>query len=74
MDSRNIYDRVFTIFGTVMVFFYLGLGLFILLSPLINLDKPLRIIFAIPLFIYAIYRAMMSYNKIRESFFESDEE
>jgi len=74
MNSKKLTDRMLTIFGTVMVFFYLGLAVFIIVTPLLTIDKTLRIIFAIPLFIYGIYRALTSISKIRESFSEDNEE
>jgi len=73
------YDKVMTIFGTVMVFFYFGLGFFIIFSPMFNadgvfpMDKALRIIFGSPLILYGIYRAFTSYEKIHELFFSKDE-
>jgi len=33
----------------------------------------MRIIIAVPLFIYAIYRVFVSYEKIRDSFFSKDD-
>jgi len=72
-----MYDKVFAIFGTFMVFFYFALGFFIIFSPLLdnyNLTKALRIIFGIPLIIYGIYRMLDSYEKIRKSFFTKDED
>ncbi len=74
MDTKKLTERVFAIFGTAMVFFYLGLAFFIIKSPLLYIDKALRIIFAIPLIIYGIYRAFTSFNKIKELFFTKDEE
>ena len=62
------------IFGTAMVFFYIGLGIFIIISPQLNIEKSLRIIFAVPLMLYGIYRAFASYRKIKDSFFSGDEE
>lgn len=73
-SSRKIYERVFAIFGTVMVFFYLGLAIFILTTDLFEIDKALRIVISTPLFIYAIYRVFTSYEKIKESFFSSDDD
>jgi hypothetical protein len=73
-------DKVMTIFGTVMVFFYLGLGLFIIFSPMLDedgifpMDKALRIIFGSPLILYGVYRAFASYEKIHELFFSKDED
>lgn len=69
-----MYDKIFAIFGTVMVFFYFGLAIFILTTDLFDIDKALRIVLAVPLFIYALYRVFLSYEKIRESFFSKDED
>ena len=69
MNGGKLYEKVFAIFGTVMVFFYFGLALFILTTSLFDIDKALRIILAVPLFIYALYRVFVSYEKIKESFF-----
>lgn len=74
MSSGKMYDKVFAIFGTVMVFFYLGLAVFLLTTRLFEMDKALRIILSIPLFIYGIYRALISFEKIRESFAGSDDD
>jgi hypothetical protein len=75
MNSGNLYDKVFSIFGFVMVFFYLGLGYYLIFSPQLNyIDKPLRVIIGIPLIIYGIYRAFTSYQKIKENFFSNDDE
>ncbi len=73
MNSRKMYDKVFAIFGTVMVFFYFGLAVFVLTTKLFDLDKAMRIILAVPLFVYAIYRVFVSYEKIRDSFFTTDD-
>lgn len=72
MNSSKMYDKVFAIFGTVMVFFYLGLAIFLVTTTMFNIDKAMRIILAVPLFIYAVYRAFMAYEKIRDSFFGND--
>jgi len=66
-----MYDKVFAIFGTVMVFFYFGLAIFVLTTKIFDIDKAMRIILAVPLFIYAIYRVFISYEKIRDSFFSN---
>jgi len=71
MNSSKMYDKVFAIFGTVMVFFYFGLALFVLTTKIFDIDKAMRIILAVPLFIYAIYRVFISYEKIRDSFFSN---
>ena len=71
MNSSKMNDKVFAIFGTVMVFFYFGLALFVLTKKIFDIDKAMRIILAVPLVIYAIYRVFVSYEKIRDSFFNS---
>ncbi len=73
MNSRKMYDRIFAIFGTVMVFFYFGLAIYILKTTLFEIDKAMRIVIAVPLFIYATYRIFVSYEKIRDSFFRNEE-
>jgi hypothetical protein len=74
MNNNRMYDKIFAIFGTVMVFFYFGLAIFILTTDLFDIDKALRIILAVPLFIYALYRVFLSYEKIKESFFGKDDD
>lgn len=74
MDGKRMYDKIFAIFGTMMVFFYFGLAIFLLTSQLIKIDKAMRIVLSVPLFVYAIYRVFVSYEKIRDSFFSGDEE
>jgi flagellar biosynthesis protein FliR len=77
MSSSKMYDKVFAIFGTFMVFFYFALGLFIMFHPMLDkfsIDKPLRIVFGIPLIVYGIYRMLDSYEKIRKSFFSKDDD
>ncbi len=78
MSSSKMYEKVFAIFGTFMVFFYFALGFFIIFSPLLdnfsNLSKALRIVFGIPLIIYGIYRMLDSYEKIKKSFFSKDDD
>jgi hypothetical protein len=74
MNSKKLTDRMLAIFGATMVFFYIGLGIFIIISRQLNIDKSLRIIFAVPLMLYGVYRAFFSYRKIKESFSSEDEE
>ena len=75
MNGRNLYDKVFTIFGTLMVFFYFGLGYYVVFSPnLDHVDKAFRVIIGAPLFVYAVYRIFVSYSKIRDNFFSNGED
>ena len=74
MSSRRLYDKMMTIISTLMIFFYLGLSYVILFSSIINAEKTLRVIFAVPLLLYGLYRIVLSYHKIRENFFESEDD
>jgi heme/copper-type cytochrome/quinol oxidase subunit 1 len=75
MNSRRLYDQVMTIFGTAMVFFYLGLAYILLFSTMFGyIDITLRTIFAVPFLLYGIYRSVGSFRKIKENFFEKHEE
>lgn len=70
MNGRNLYDKVFAIFGALMVFFYFGLGYYVIFSPYLDhIDTPLRVIIGAPLLVYAVYRLFVSYSKIKENFF-----
>jgi hypothetical protein len=75
MSKGRLYDKVMTIFSTTMIFFYMGLAYLILFSSLFNhVEVTLRTIFALPLVMYGCYRIVTSYQKIKENFFESDED
>lgn len=74
MSSRRLYDKVMAIVSTLMIFFYLGLAYVILFTPIINAEKTMKVIFATPLLLYGIYRIVLSYQKIKENFFESEDE
>jgi cell division protein FtsW (lipid II flippase) len=78
MNENRLYKQVMTIFGTLMVFFYLGFGIFLLSSHKLDyiLVKPLRVIVGSTLIFYGIYRAYRSYIQIVEVFFtkEKDED
>jgi len=74
MSSRRVYDQVMTIFGTAMVFFYLGLAYILLFSTMFSyIDITLRTLFAVPFLLYGVYRAFGSFRKIKENFFKKEE-
>ncbi|MCK9640984.1 MAG: hypothetical protein M0R39_13845 [Prolixibacteraceae bacterium] len=75
MSSRRLYDKVMTIVSTLMIFFYFGLAYILYFTSLFNhVDVAMRAIFALPLFLYGVYRIFVAYNKIKENFFEPEEE
>jgi len=58
-----------------MVFFYLGLAYILLFSTMLSyIDITLRTIFAVPFMLYGVYRAVGSYRRIKENFFDKEEE
>ncbi len=54
-----------------MIFFYIGLGLFIIFSPLFD-HKFIRIIFGSALILLGVQRAFRTYEKVKEVFFTQD--
>jgi cytochrome c biogenesis protein CcdA len=70
MGGNNLYEQVMVIFGGVMVFFYIGLGIFIIISPYFEqIEKFIRIIFGSALGLLGIQRAVRTYEKVKEVFF-----
>ncbi len=75
MGSRRLYDQVMTIVGTLMIFFYFGLAYILYFTSLFSqVDIAMRAIFSLPLFLYGVYRIFIAYHKIKENFFESEED
>jgi hypothetical protein len=75
MSNRRLYDKVMTIFGTTMIFFYFGLAYILLFSPFFShVEMAMRVIFAVPLFLYGGFRTVIAYQKIKENFFETDDD
>jgi len=74
VSGKDLYQKISVIFGGVMVFFYVGFGLFFILSPLFsNIDKVLRIIFGSAFLLFGLARAFRTYEKIREVFFSEND-
>jgi cytochrome c biogenesis protein CcdA len=70
MDGKSLYERIMVIFEGVMVFFYLGVGLFFIFAHLFDhIEKVIRIIFGSALILYSVARAFRTYEKVKETFF-----
>ncbi len=70
MDSNRMMDQMNAIFGAFMVFFYIGIGVYIIFFfNYTTMDKSLRVIFGSVLIFYGLYRAARTYTKISEAFF-----
>jgi cytochrome c biogenesis protein CcdA len=75
MDENKIMQQFTVIFSTLMVFFYIGVGFFLIFSDRLQyVDKALRVIIGITFIFYGLYRAYRAYVKIVEVFFTSDKE
>lgn len=73
MGGKDLYARVMVIFGAVMIFFYLGTGLFFIFHPLFDhIHIGLRIIFGSALILYSLARAFRTYEKVKEAFFSGN--
>jgi len=73
MSNRRLYDKVMTIFGTLMIFFYFGLAYTLCFTDIFShVEFTVRVIFAFPFLLYGIYRTVTAYRKIKENFFETD--
>jgi hypothetical protein len=77
MSENRLMQQVMAIFSVFMVFFYLGVGSFLIFYSGLNyLDKAVRMIMGSTFLFYGLYRAYRSYVKIMELFFtdEKDDE
>lgn len=74
MNENRLMQQVGTIFGAFMTFFYIGVGLYLMLSPNLPVDKFLRNLVGTTFIIYGIYRAYRTYVMIVKVFFSGDDE
>jgi cytochrome c biogenesis protein CcdA len=75
MNGNRLMQQVIAIFSVFMVFFYLGVGWYLIFRfDLSNLDKAVRVIVGSTFMFYGLYRAFRTYGKIVEVFFTKDED
>jgi hypothetical protein len=75
MKENKLMQQVTAIFSLFMVFFYLGVGSYLIFfTDLSYLDKSVRVIMGSTFIFYGLYRAFRSYVKIVEVFFTSDKD
>ncbi|MCX6325879.1 MAG: hypothetical protein NT144_04395 [Bacteroidia bacterium] len=73
MNENRILQQVTAIFSIFMVFFYLGIGSYLLFfAGLSYIDKALRVIMGTTFIFFGLYRAYRAYVKIVEVFFTED--
>jgi hypothetical protein len=70
MNENRVIQQVTAIFSVFMVFFYLGIGYYLIfLIDTSYIDKALRVILGATFIFYGIFRAYRAYVKIVEVFF-----
>lgn len=76
MNENRLMSQVTAIFSLFMVFFYLGVGCYLVFFFNLGYDKSLLVIIGSAFIFYGLYRAFRAYIKIVEVFFteEKDEE
>jgi len=75
MNENRIMQQVTTIFSVFMVFFYLGVGSYLLFySDLSSPYKEIGVIMGSTFILYGLFRAYRAYVKIVEVFFTKDKD
>ena len=73
MDTNKLMEQVLAIFSIFMVFFYLGVGIYMIFYfPRTYLGKPVLVLMGSTFIFYGLYRAYRTYVKIVEIFFTKD--
>jgi hypothetical protein len=75
MNANRLMQQVTAIFPTFMVFFYIGVGVYLVFYTNFSyLDKSVRVIIGSSFIFYGLYRAYRAYVKIVEVFFTKEED
>jgi cytochrome c biogenesis protein CcdA len=75
MNENKLMQQVTAIFSLFMVFFYLGVGSYLIFSTdLSYIDRAVRVIMGSTFIFYGMYRAYRAYVKIVEVFFTNNKE
>ena len=75
MNENRIMQQISAIFSVFMVFFYIGVGFFLIFFLKDSLvDKAVRVIMGSTFFFYGLYRAFRAYTQIRNLFFTKNED
>jgi hypothetical protein len=74
MNDNKLMEQFTAIFSIFMVFFYLGVGTYLMFFVKFSyLDKAVRVIMGSTFIFYGLYRAYRAYVKIVELFFTKDD-
>jgi cytochrome c biogenesis protein CcdA len=75
MDTNRLMQQVTAIFSIFMVFFYIGVGVYLIFYTNFSyLDKSIRVIIGSAFLFYGLYRAYRAYVKIVEVFFTKEDD
>lgn len=77
MNENRLMGQVTAIFSLFMVFFYLGVGIYLVFFSKLdnyNLPRPVMVIMGSSFIFYGLYRAFRAYIKIVEVFFTKDKD
>jgi hypothetical protein len=74
MNQNKLMQQIGTIFGAFMTIFYVGVGLYFLISSYLPIEKFLRVLVGSTFLVYGVYRGYMTYVKIVEVFFSKDDD
>ncbi|MHC1703148.1 MAG: hypothetical protein AB9846_04505 [Tenuifilaceae bacterium] len=70
MSTNRWYSQFMILFGAIMTFFYIGVGLYFILSTdLTNIDKFIRYLVGGTFVFYGLFRLYRTFVKIKEEFF-----
>lgn len=75
MNENKIMQQITAIFSVFMVFFYLGVGIYMIFYfKNTIMDRSVLVIFGSVLIFYGVYRAYRAYVSIVNLFFKRDSE
>jgi hypothetical protein len=74
MNENKLLQQMTAIFSVFMVFFYLGVGIYmIFFLKFSTVQRPVLVIMGSTFIFYGIYRAYRAFVRIRELFFTNDD-
>jgi len=74
MNENKLLQQMTAIFSVFMVFFYLGVGFYMLFFlKFSTVQRPVLVIMGSTFIFYGVYRSYRAFVKIREVFFTNDD-
>ena len=72
---NKMMQQFHAIFGVFMVFFYFGVGIFLLFfAKMFTIDKAVRVIVGSAFLFYGAYRVTVAYRQIVDAFFSKEDD